>query len=145
MRQKTADTFESLRQPGSMGSQPHAAVGDLVRILRSAPRLQQLSAPSETFSDLASGKLVMGSPQVPGSTHTSPLGIPVGSLGMGKVKGIPPKSGATGMPNLNSGGHPEVDACFGSVSPSSPPGSGWGSVGVVDSPPPSLEYGLRGL
>ncbi|CAM6079114.1 unnamed protein product [Sphagnum tenellum] len=74
MRQKTADTFESLRQPGSIGSQLHAAVGDLVRILRSAPRLQQL-----THFTLKPARVRMG------------------------------------------------------------------SVGVVDSPPPSLEYGLRGL
>ncbi|CAK9208064.1 unnamed protein product [Sphagnum jensenii] len=70
-RPKTADTFESVGLPGSVGAQPHAAVGAFVRFLRSAPPLRELRTPSGTFSDLALGKLTSASPQVPVPTHTT--------------------------------------------------------------------------
>ncbi|CAK9207929.1 unnamed protein product [Sphagnum troendelagicum] len=70
-RPKTADTFESVGLPGSVGAQPHAAVGAFVRFLRSAPPLRELRTPSATFSDLALGKLTSASPQVPVPTHTT--------------------------------------------------------------------------
>jgi hypothetical protein len=136
-RPKTADTFESVGLPGSVGAQPHAAVGAFVRFLRSAPPLRELRTPSGTFSDLALGKLTSASPQVPVPTHTSPL-TAVGSLGVAKVKGSPPNPGATMMRNLSSTGRPGVDARFGSGSPFVSPGSGPGPALTVGSPPTSL-------
>jgi hypothetical protein len=136
-RPKTADTFESVGLPGSVGAQPHAAVGAFVRFLRSAPPLRELRTPSGTFSDLALGKLTSASRQVPVPTHTSPL-TAVGSLGVAKVKGSPPNPGAAMMRNLSSTGRPGVEARFGSGSPFVSPGSGPGPALTVGSPPTSL-------
>ncbi|CAM6014697.1 unnamed protein product [Sphagnum balticum] len=61
-RPKTADTFESVGLPGSVGAQPHAAVGAFVRFLRSAPPLRELSSPFGSPRSGPGPALTVGSP-----------------------------------------------------------------------------------
>ncbi|CAM6051752.1 unnamed protein product [Sphagnum compactum] len=84
-RPKTADTFESVGLPGSVGAQPRAAVGAFVRFLRSAPPLRELSSPFVSPGSGPGPALTVGSP--PASLAALSLGSRTAADALEELRG----------------------------------------------------------